>query len=181
MGRERGGLKAMSFEQMISVALCTAEDSTSPVEKDEPMAWLANVLVRFAEAEQILGTLSIAMGLPITNGSLGSLQAVKIRLERSEDRSCKMLANRIQRWSGNRPFRHLLAHATMRILKDETGVRLVATRHLPRDIADVTPDRLWTDSERRVLLQEITKDGRSICDHTKNILNNPALLAKLKS
>ena len=147
----------------------------------EPHAWVGHVLDHFARGEQALGRLSIAMGLPISNGSLGSLADVRKRLKASGDRKALMLDKRIERWSANRPFRHLLAHATITVLYDAGGEMVVNTRHLPRDASDVTPDRIWSAAEQKELLRQASNDGRSIADHVRDILANQALTTKLRA
>ena len=147
----------------------------------EPFSWVGQVLDHFARGEQALGRLSIAMGLPISNGSLGSLAEVRKRLQTCGDRKALLLDKRIERWLANRPFRHLLAHATITLLFDARGQMIVSTRHLPHDPGDVTPDRIWTAAERKELLRQASNDGRSISDHVRDLLANPALVTKLKT
>lgn len=148
--------------------------------KSDAHGWMGLVLDHFARAEQAIGQLSLAMDLPITNGSLGSLAEIRKRLIISEDRKAKALDQRIARWSKNRPFRHLLAHATIIPLFDAGGRSVIVTRHLPRDASDVTPDRLWTFEEQKELLRQVSNDSRSICDHVRGTLSAPALLARLR-
>ncbi|MCL4671894.1 MAG: hypothetical protein KJZ64_02945 [Sphingomonadaceae bacterium] len=145
----------------------------------EPHSWVGQVLDHFARGEQALGKLSIAIGLPISNGSLASLAEVRKRLNACGDRKALMLNKRIERWSANRPFRHLLAHATITILYDVRGEMVIGTRHLPRDSGDVTPDRIWTAAEQKELLRQASNDSRSISDHVQGILASPALIARL--
>mgnify|MGYP001336689491 CR=1 FL=1 len=147
----------------------------------EPHSWVGQVLDHFARGEQALGKLSLSIGLPITNGSLGSLAEVRKRLQTCGDRKADMLDKRVERWLANRPFRHLLAHATITVFYDARGEMVVSTRHLPRDSADVTPDRVWTAAEQKELLRQASNDGRSIADHVRDILGNPALVAKLQA
>jgi hypothetical protein len=157
------------------------KDSVSFADRrNEALVWLASVLTRYAEAEQALGRLSVSMGLPTRNGSLESLEAIRMQLEAHEDRPCRLLAIRIQRWSANRPYRHLLAHGTLKVLADEDGRCVVAIRHLPKDARDVTPDRIWSDEERQALLHEVTRDSRSICDLVRNLLAESSLIAGLR-
>lgn len=147
----------------------------------DPHAWIGLVLDHFARGEQAIGRLCVALDLSIANGSLGSLKQLRERLCASNDRRANALEKRIARWSENRPFRHLLAHATIMELQDDKGARLLVTRHLPRDRDDVTPDRLWTCEDQRELLRQASNDGRSISDTVRNILLDPALVAKLRS
>jgi hypothetical protein len=158
----------MGFEGAIE----TARTAVTEPEQDA-LLWMPRVLTRYAEAEQALGRLSLHMGYPVTNGSLGHLGAVKTGLHAKGDRPSRALSGRIDRWLLNRPYRHLLAHATVRVLHDGHGARYVATRHLPRAADDVTPDRLWSDEDRRRLLHDITRDSRSICDQVRNLLDAP--------
>lgn len=160
--------------------IVAASRVVKPRAADEPLLWLANVLIRYASAEQALGTFCRTLDLPSKSGGLDRLAELLVLLAGQTDRECKMLGQRIERWRANRPYRHLLAHSTLRILKDENGQRLVATRHLPRDVNDVTHDRLLTDEERDALLAEVSKDSRSICDLTRNLRSDPALIARLK-
>ena len=140
---------------------------------------MGQVLEHFARAEQAIGRLAVAVGLPITNGSLSSLNELRNRLTSQNSRKFRALDNRIARWSQNRPFRHLLAHATITSLFDANGTPVIVTRHLPRDSLDVTPDRLWTLQDQSELLRQASNDSRSICDQVKNILADPKQLALL--
>ena len=151
-----------------------------PEAKFDPHAWMGLVLDHFSKGEQALGRLSSALGLPITNGSLGSLNELRNRLNATDNRKAKALDKRIERWLSNRPFRHLLAHATITTLYDIDGRRFLVTRHLPRDTSDVTPDRLWSPEEQQELLRQASNDGRSICDNVQNLLSNPAELTELR-
>lgn len=146
----------------------------------EALQWLARVLTNFAKAEQAVGQLSSAMNLPIRKGLLGSLDEVIDRMESVEDRHCQNLSKRIVRWRSLRPVRHLLAHATLRVVYDESHEPLVVTRHLPLDQNDVTPDRVWTQAERIRLLRIVTSDGRSISDQVNNVLERKTLIARLR-
>jgi len=146
----------------------------------EPHAWLGLVLDHFARGEQALGRLSLALDLPIANGSLGSLNELRNRLRMAESRKAKALEQRIARWRKNRPFRHLLAHATITVLFDSMSQPFVVTRHLPRDAEDVTPDRVWSLEERKELLRQASNDSRSICDHVRNLLADPIEHNKLR-
>jgi hypothetical protein len=157
-----------------------ADISLELVSADEPYAWIVRVLTNFAIAEQAIGALCLRLDLPICNGSLTSLVELRSRLTASSDRKCHALEKRIARWIANRPYRHLLAHGSIRRLTDETGVEFVVTHHLPLDASDVTPDRLWTSEERRELLRQATNDGRSIHDLVRNFLADPAILKKLR-
>ena len=147
---------------------------------DEAYAWIGRVLTNFAEGEQAVGELCVALGLSIANGSLGSLKHLQEILQTSGDRKCAALGKRIERWTDNRPFRHLLAHSRIFRLSDSAGCKVVVTRHLPRDKDDVTPDKLWTNEERQELLRQATNDGRSIRDLVRNILADSKLLMKLR-
>ena len=144
-------------------------------------AWMGQVLDHFARAEQALGNFSKALDLPIQNGSLGSLQTVRQKLAGVPDKKAKNLLDRIEAWLANRPYRHLLAHATLVTVFDARGAIMLVTRHLPRDAQDVTPDRVWTHEDQMKLLREATNDSRSICDHVKAIMANDTLMAKLKA
>lgn len=157
----------------------TSVEAAASAELD-PHFWLGLVLDHFARGEQALGHLSLALDLPITNGSLGSLNELRNRLRMTESRTAKALEKRISRWCKNRPFRHLLAHATVTSLFDATGQPIVVTRHLPRDATDVTPDRTWSIAEQKELLRQASNDGRSICDHVRNLLADAATLNKLR-
>jgi len=147
----------------------------------DPYGWVGQVLDHFARGEQALGRITMAMGLPITNGSLGSLAEVRKRLIGSGDRKARLLEQRIARWTGNRPYRHLLAHATVMTLFDASGRMVLVTRHLPRDASDVTPDRIWTADEQKELLRQASNDSRSICDHVRDIVANAALISILRT
>lgn len=157
------------------------ENIESRVQGDiEPHKWMGLVLDRFAQAEQALGQLSVALGLPIANGSLSSLNEVRNRLQKVGSRKCKALDKRIDRWSRNRHFRHLLAHATVITLFDATGRMVIVTRHLPRDEKDVTPDRLWSQDDQKELLRQATGDSRSICDQVRNLTSDLSSLKLLR-
>lgn len=142
--------------------------------------WLGLVLTRFAQAEQSLGRLCIALELPVQNGPLTSLEQLQAMLARMDHPRCKALNNRIVRWKSLCPTRHLLAHATLHILTDEADRTIVITRHLPRDRNDVTPDRMWLPDEMAELLRQVTSDGRSVTDQVSNILSDKRLLVQLK-
>jgi hypothetical protein len=142
--------------------------------------WLARVLIAFATAEQAIGKLCLALDLPIEKGSLSNLEDLRRRLRACGDKHCIALDNRIGRWASNRPFRHLLAHATLHEMRDATGREIIVTRHLPRDRNDVTPDRMWTPEERHELWRQATNDGRSIYDQARNLEANPAIMARLR-
>ena len=146
---------------------------------DDAYAWVGRVLTNFAEGEQAVGELCVTLGLSIANGSLGSLKHLQEILKASGERKCAALERRIERWTDNRPFRHLLAHSKIFCLSDSGGSKVIVTRHLPRDKDDVTPDRLWTNEERQELLRQATNDGRSIRDLVRNILADSKLLTKL--
>lgn len=146
----------------------------------EPHAWVGLILDHFARAEQALGNFSKSLGLPISSGSLSSLKEVRARLEKVGGKKCKALDQRIARWSANRPYRHLLAHATVTALYDATGRLVIVTRHLPRDENDVTPDRIWTQDDQRELLRQASNDSRSICDHVRNLTADSACLKALR-
>lgn len=164
----------MSLEAPV-VAAATIKTPT-----DEAYIWLAQTLAHFAEAEQALGRLAVALGFSIENGSLGSLAGLRERLRKHQSKTCKQLEKRIVRWLANRPHRHLLAHATITLLTGEDGTLFVNTRHLPRDESDVTPDRVWSPAEREDLRKNAAKDGRSICDLVRNIVSNGTLMNELK-
>jgi hypothetical protein len=163
----------------MSELLPVVVDSSPPV-PIEPFNWLGCVLTHFANAERAIGQLCLTLDLPVEKGPLSSLQQLCTRLSRSSDKRCQTLLKRIERWRSFRPLRHLLAHATVMVLHDDTGKRVILTRHLPLDRFDVTPDRLWTDEECRELLRVATNDGRSISDQIRNLIRQPALLAELK-
>ncbi|MEP1422828.1 MAG: hypothetical protein ABJK59_13755 [Erythrobacter sp.] len=146
----------------------------------DALQWLAKVLTSFAQAEQAIGQLTLAMNLPIRNGSLSSIGEVLSRLESSGERRCQNLTKRIARWRSLRPLRHLLAHATIRIVYDDAGEPLIVTRHLPLDESDVTPDRVWTAPERDELLRIVTNDGRSIVDQVANLIQNKPEIGRLR-
>ena len=158
-----------------------------PVDPDElkpsialdPHTWMGLVLDHFARGEQALGQLSLSLGLCVSNGSLGSLNELRNRLRNSDNRKAKLLDKRIERWSQNRPFRHLLAHATITTLFDAGGGAFVITRHLPRDQNDVTPDRMWSEDDRKKLLRQASSDSRSIADHVRNLLADPLAMQTL--
>ena len=157
------------------------ENVESKVQGDiEPHRWMGLVLDHFAQAEQALGRFSVALELPIANGSLSSLNEVRNRLQKVGSRKCKTLDKRIDRWSANRHFRHLLAHATVTTLFDATGRMVLVTRHLPRDEKDVTPDRLWTQEDQKELLRQASNDSRSICDQVRNLTSDLACLKALR-
>ena len=142
--------------------------------------WLAQVLTSFAKAEQAIGRLCVGIGLPIKNGPLGSVNDLRKRLVRAEDRRCKNLERRIERWQSLRPVRHVLAHATVRILFDENRNAVIVTRHLPRDEDDVTPDRVWTAEESLEVLRVASNDGRSIHDQVRNLLGDKKIIDQLR-
>lgn len=146
----------------------------------EALEWLAKVLTSFAKAEQAIGRLSLSIDLPIQNGPLGSINALRARLTRSDQRLCLSLEKRIARWQSLRPLRHLLAHATVRILYDAERRPILVTRHLPLDKIDTTPDRLWEVEDRIELLRVATSDGRSIHDQVANLLSKPDILKYLR-
>ncbi len=146
----------------------------------DPHRWMGLVLDHFARAEQALGKLTIALDLPITNGSLTSLAELRRRLAQSDIAKSRLLEKRIARWSDNRPVRHLLAHATVTTLFDTDHAPVYGTRHLPRDRSDVTSDRVWTNAECREVLRQVSNDSRSICDQVRNLLASPANLEKVR-
>ena len=160
----------------------TAQSGIEPkkIIEFEPHNWMGLVLDHFARAEQAIGRLSVALELPISNGSLSSLNELRKRLCSVGDRKTKALESRIARWSSNRPFRHLLAHATVTTLFDATGRPVIVTRHLPRDANDVTPDRLWLPEDQKELLRQAANDSRSICDQVRNLLADHVALGKLR-
>ncbi|MGB7373584.1 hypothetical protein [Pontixanthobacter sp.] len=151
-----------------------------PISTD-PLVWLASVLTSFADAEQALGRLSVALGYRIEHGSLGNLQSVRDILSSSDDRRLRNFERRIARWLGNRPIRNLLAHATVKQVFDTSGQPFIVTRHLPRDSADVTPDRVWSENECEAFLRDVRKDSQSIRHHVSNLFANPARLSALKA
>lgn len=142
--------------------------------------WLAQVLTSFAKAEQAIGRLCLGINLPIKNGPLGSVNDLRNRLVRSGDRRCQNLEKRIERWQSLRPVRHVLAHATVRILFDENRNAVIVTRHLPRDEDDITPDRVWTAEESLEVLRIASNDGRSIHDQVQNILGDKKVIEQLR-
>ena len=142
--------------------------------------WLAQVLTSFARAEQSIGRLCLKLGLPIKNGPLGSVNELRNRLSRIEDRRCKNLEKRIERWQSLRPVRHVLAHATLQVLFDENRDPVIVTRHLPRDEDDITPDRVWLAEESKEILRVATNDGRSIQDQVRNLLEDSKLIEQLR-
>ena len=143
--------------------------------------WMGAVLHHFAEAEHALGKLSLFLDLPIENGSLASLNEVRNRLQAVKNRKCNALDNKIAGWSELRPLRHLLAHASVRVLFTEGGETVVVTRHLPRDKNDVTPERTWSEAERAEMLKKARSDGHSICAHVRDLLSDSAKLDALRS
>lgn len=162
---------------MSFLSVVEADSAVSP----DPHGWLGQVLTSFAVAEQALGQLSLAVGLSVEKGSLGNLEALRGRIRTVNSTRLNALDNRIERWSRNRPIRHLLAHATISVLHDPAGREMIVTRHLPRDRDDVTPDRVWSPEERAEILRQARADGRSICDRVKTMLADPVLLAKLRA
>jgi hypothetical protein len=146
----------------------------------EPYDWLGRVLAHFATAERAIGQLCIALDLPIDKGPLSSLQQLCHRLARNKDKRCQTLLKRIERWRSLRPMRHLLAHASLLVVRDQLGNTFILTRHLPLDRYDVTPDRLWTQEECRELLRVASNDGRSIADQIRNLMQNSAAMGQLK-
>lgn len=142
--------------------------------------WLAQVLTSFARAEQAIGQLCLKLDLSIKNGPLGSVNELRARLVRSEDRRCRNLEKRIDRWQSLRPVRHVLAHGTVQVLYDDSRTPVFVTRHLPLDKDDVTPDRVWSNAERLELLRVATNDGRSIHDQVKNLILDAKLIAQLR-
>ena len=164
----------MSDEQAI-VAASPKADLT------EAYVWLGQVLTNFARAEQAIGQLCVALDLSIKNGALCSVNEVRNRLVRSEDRRCRNLEKRIGRWQSLRPVRHVLAHGTLQILYDESRAPVFVTRHLPLDKEDVTPDRIWTRDEQFELMRISNNDGRSIQDQVRNILLDTKLIEQMRS
>ena len=154
-------------------------EATSSAEFN-PHIWMGLVLDHFARAEQAIGRLSVLLDLPISNGSLGSLNEIRNRLQKVGSKQCRALDQRVARWSTNRPYRHLLAHATITTLFDAGGNMVVVTRHLPRDINDVTPDRMWTAEDQKELLRQATNDSRSICDQVRNLSSDLSALQALR-
>jgi len=146
----------------------------------EPYDWLGRVLAHFATAERSIGQLCIALDLPIEKGPLSSIKQLCSRLARNKDKRCQSLLKRIERWRSLRPMRHLLAHASLLVVRDQLGNTFILTRHLPLDRFDVTPDRLWTQEECRELLRVASNDGRSIADQIRNLMQNAAVIAELK-
>lgn len=158
-----------------------SEIEAAPATSIDAYTWIGQVLTSFAIAEQALGTLSLAAGLPITNGSLSSLAILRERVRNTGSAKLSAFDNRIERWCRNRSIRHLLAHATVTVLHDLAGREVFVTRHLPRDADDVTPDRMWPPDERREVLRQALADGRSIRDRVEAMLLDQALLAKLRA
>ena len=148
--------------------------------EQSPYEWLGRVLTHCAEAEQALVRLCVELGLPIEKGSLSRLADLRRKLAKAGGRRCKLLDDRIARWSSSRPIRNLLAHATLHELTDRYGALIIVTRHLPRDQDDVTPDRMWTKAERDLQLKQARSDGRSICDLVANLLSDPECLKRLR-
>lgn len=146
----------------------------------EPFDWLGRVLAHFATAERAIGQLCIALDLPIEKGPLSSLQQLCNRLASSKDKRCQALLKRIERWRALRPMRHLLAHASLLVVRDHAGNTFILTRHLPLDRYDVTPDRLWTQEECRELLRIANNDGRSIADQIRNLVQNSTAMGELR-
>jgi hypothetical protein len=142
--------------------------------------WLGQVLTSFAKAEQAIGRLCVCANLPIKNGPLGSVNDLRKRLARTGERRCQNLEKRIARWQSLRPVRHVLAHATVRVLFDENRIPVIVTRHLPRDEDDVTPDRVWSSEESLEVLRVATNDGRSIHDQVRNLLEDKKLIDQLR-
>jgi hypothetical protein len=99
---------------------------------------------------------------------------------RSGDRRCQNLEKRIKRWQSLRPVRHVLAHATVRILFDENRNAVIVTRHLPRDEDDITPDRVWSAEESLEVLRIASNDGRSIHDQVQNLLGDTKVIEQLR-
>ncbi len=151
------------------------------VDRCEPYQWLGRVLTNFAKAEQAIGNLCVELNLPVERGPLSNLQDLRIKLTKIDDKRCKTLISRIDRWASLRPFRHLLAHATIHQLSDTSGAPIIVTRHLPRDRDDVTPDRMWTAAEREDLLAKTRKDSSSISDQIRNLMADKAVILKLRS
>ncbi|MEE4539223.1 MAG: hypothetical protein V2J51_12130 [Erythrobacter sp.] len=141
--------------------------------------WFALVLTSFAEAEQAIGALCIRLDLSTRNGPLENNRELIRRLALVGDRRCRSLARRIERWRSLRAVRHLLAHATLKIVYDEKENPLVVTRHFPRDLDVVTCDRVWSDEERQELRRIAASDGRSIHDHVRNLLKDPKTIEQL--
>ncbi|WP_324073315.1 MAG: hypothetical protein RSE14_10105 [Erythrobacter sp.] len=146
----------------------------------EPFDWLGRVLANFATAERAIGQLCLALELPVEKGPLSNLQNLCHRLERNSNKRCQTLLKRIERWRSLRPLRHLLAHASIMVVRDSAGNRFILTRHLPLDRYDVTPDKLWTEAECRELLRVASNDGRSISDQIRNLLLDSVAMAELK-
>jgi hypothetical protein len=142
--------------------------------------WLGHVLASFAKAEQAIGRLCVSVGLPITNGPLSSVNDLRKRLVRTGDRRCQNLERRIERWQSLRPVRHVLAHATVKVLFDENRNAVIVTRHLPRDEDDVTPDRVWSAQESQEVLRMASSDGRSIHDQVRNLLEDKRIIEQLR-
>lgn len=142
--------------------------------------WLAQVLTNFAKAEQAIGRLCLGVNLPIKNGPLGSVNELRNRLKRTNERRCQNLKKCIERWQSLRPVRHVLAHATVRVLLDENRKPVIVTRHLPRDEDDVTPDRVWSNEESLEVLRVASNDGRSIHDQVRNLLDDKSIIEQLR-
>lgn len=161
-------------ESLPIISHCAKDDLASAHQ------WLAQVLTNFARAEQAIGRLCLRVDLPIRNGPLGSVNELRNRLSRTEDRRCRNLEKRIARWQSLRPVRHVLAHATLQVLFDEDRKPVIVTRHLPRDEDDITPDRVWTADESREILRIATSDGRSIHDQVRNLLDDNRIIEQLR-
>ncbi len=146
-----------------------------------PYEWLGRVLVHFSVAEQAIGTLCLALDLPLKSGPLTNLVEARRRLIQSGDKKLRILDKRIERWKSYRAMRNLLAHSTLYCLSDGDGREIIVTRCLPLDKEDVTPDRMWTPEEREELLRQATNDGRSIADHVRNVIGDQALLHRLRT
>jgi len=147
----------------------------------DALVWMTQTLVHFATAEQAIGGLGRKLGLQNKTGPLDRLAELRAILSAAEGKKFKTLETRIARWAANRPFRNLLAHATINILWDKDGEAVLVTRNLPIDNEGHTPDRVWTCSERTELLRQVSNDARSIADQIRNIIEDSAQLAKLRT
>ncbi|MHA6332345.1 hypothetical protein ACXYL9_01575 [Qipengyuania sp. CAU 1752] len=147
----------------------------------DPHKWIGRVLEHFARAEQAICELSIELDLPVEKGPLISHKELLNRLSQAEDRRAKDLAKRLKRWLKKRPYRHLLAHATILTLFDGDGRPVTVTKQSPRTADDVAREKIWTLEEQNKLLNEANNDGRSIRDQVTNLCEDKKVMAQLRA
>ena len=143
-------------------------------------AWLGAVVSEFSRAEQALGRLAQAVDLKTDRGNLSNLRHLRDKLSRCPG-PCASLDKRISEWANYRELRHLLAHATLRVVTDHKGRVLTLTRICPLSAEDQTPDRAWSTEERDSIRHIARRLGQSIEDKVDHILSDADRMKELRA